>query len=123
MQSLFALVWLQDVVPGILGNTAPAGLAGTGMITNTVQVTDFAFFFPLSALAVVWQWQRRAWGYVLAGAFVVYAVIEAVSVATDQAFGHIHDASHSLAAVPIFVALALIALVPAVLFLRKLETR
>lgn len=121
VQTLFALMWLKDVVPGILRNTAPAGLAGTGMITNAVQVTDFAFFFPLSALAVAWLWQRRAWGYILAGAFVVYGVIEAISVATDQTFGHIHDASQSAAAVPIFVVLALIALVPAVVYLRNLR--
>jgi hypothetical protein len=119
--ALFALVWLKDVVPAILGNRAPAGLTDTGMITNPVQMTDFAFAFPLTVLAAVWLWQRRAWGYVLAGMYLVYGVIEAISVATDQTFGHLRDGSHSIAVVPAFAVLALIELVPAVVFLRSLR--
>lgn len=52
--ALFALVWLKDVMPALINNTAPAGLAKTGMVTNPVQMTDFAFGFPLTALSAVW---------------------------------------------------------------------
>jgi hypothetical protein len=48
------------------------------------------------------------------GAFLVYSLIEAVSVATDQVLGHISDPSQSLAAVPLFVLRTLISLVPVV---------
>ena len=118
---LFAMVWLKDIVPAILGNVAPEGLKGTGMITNPVQMTDFAFSFPLTALAVIWLWQRRAWGYLLGGMFLVYGVIEAISVATDQTFGHIRDSTHSMDAVPAFIVLVFIALAPTIVFLRNLR--
>lgn len=54
---------------------------------------------------------------------MVYAVIEAISVGTDQLSGHIHDAGQSAGAVPVFVALALISLVTAILFLRNLHPK
>jgi hypothetical protein len=114
----FVLLWLKDIVPGIVHNTAPVGLKDTGMVVNPVEVTDFAFSFSLIALAVIWLWRRRAMGYLLGGAFLVYAVLEAISVGTDQFFGHMRDSSQSAGAVPIFAVLALIGLVPVVLFLR-----
>jgi hypothetical protein len=118
---IFALLWLKDVLPAIAGNTVPAGLQGTGLMTNPVQMTDFAFSYPLVALTFFWLWQRRPRGYLLAGAFLVYGVIEAVSVASDQLFGHISDLSASAAMVPVFVVLALIGLVPAIVYLRALH--
>jgi hypothetical protein len=116
--ALYALVWLKDIVPGIINNTAPHGLQGTGMVTTPVQMTDFSFAFPLTVLSAIWLWQRRAWGYPVAGAFLVYGVLEATSVATDPTFGRNRESTQSLAAVPMFVVLALVGLVPATVFLR-----
>jgi hypothetical protein len=121
--ALFASTWLRDIVPALVNNTTPASLAGTIMLTNPIQVMDFAFGFPLTVLAAIWLWQRRAWGYVLAGAFLVYGVIEVASVATDQVFGHLSDPTQSLAMVPVFVALTLIGLIPTIVFLRGLQPR
>jgi hypothetical protein len=123
VQGLFALTWLKDVLPAILANGRPGGLQGTGMITNPVQMTDFAFSFPLTALIVLWLWRREAWGYVGAGALLVYGVLEAVSIATDQWFGHVQDPLHTAVAVPLFAAMALIGLYPAIVFLRGLAVR
>jgi hypothetical protein len=67
----------------------------------------------------VWLWQRRAWGYVLAGVFLVYGLLESVSVATDQTFGHLNDPQQPLSAVPIFVVLVLIGLAPTVAYFRR----
>lgn len=112
------MLWLKDIVPAIAGGTAPVSLKRTGMVTNAIEMTDLAFGFPLTALSAIWLWQRRAWGYVLAGAFLVYGVLESVSVTTDQVFGHLRDPQQSLSAVPIFVVLALIGVVPAAMYLR-----
>ena len=119
--ALFAATWLRDIIPAIAANTAPKSLAGTGMVTNPVEMTDLAFDFPLTALAAGWLWQRRPLGYLLAGAFLVYGVIEAVGVATDQWFGHLADPTQSAAAVPLFVVLALVGLVPLVVYLRAVR--
>ena len=121
--ALFALVWFRDIVPALINGTTPVALQGTNMLTNPIQVMDFAFGFPLTILAAIWFWRRRPWGYVLAGAFLVYGVIEAVSVTIDQTFGHISDPTQSLAMVPVFALLTVIALVPTIVYLHCLRQR
>ena len=119
--ALFALTWLRDIVPALVNSTTPASLHGTMMLTNPIQVVDFGAGFPLTILAAVWLWQRKAWGYVLAGLFLVYGVIEAISVATDQFFGHLSDPTQSAMMTPVFAVIAIIAVIPAVLYFRCLR--
>lgn len=119
--ALFALAWLRDIVPALLSNTVPVSLQGTRMPTNPIQVVDLSTGFPLTILAAIWLWQRRAWGYVLAGLFLVYGVIEAASVATDQLFGHLSDPTQSVAMAPVFAVITVIALIPALLYFRCLR--
>ena len=118
---LFALTWLRDIVPALLSGATPVSLEGTKMLTNPIQVVDLAVGFPLTILAAIWLWRRRAWGYALAGLFLVYGVIEAVSVATDQFFGHLSDPAQSLTMSPVFAALTIIALIPLTLYLWRLR--
>lgn len=116
--ALFTLLWLKDILPAVISGTAPESLTRSGMATNPIEMTDLAFGFPLTALAAVWLWQRRAWGYVLAGVFLVYGLLESVSVATDQLFGHLNDPQQPVTTIPIFVVLALIGLLPAALYFK-----
>lgn len=118
---LFAFTWLRDIVPALLSGGMPLSLQGTKMLTNPIQVVDLAAGFPLTILAAIWLWRRRAWGYALAGLFLVYGVIEAASIATDQFFGHLSDPAQSLAMTPAFAALTVIALIPTVVYLRHLR--
>jgi hypothetical protein len=117
----FELVWLKDVVPGLIANSAPAALRGTGLLTSPIHVMDLGFTLPLTALAGIWLWQRRPWGYLVAGVMLVMLSIEGVSVGTDQLFGHMADALQPLATVPLFIALTLIGLVPTILYFRHLR--
>ena len=121
--ALFAMTWLKDILPAIVGNTTPASLEGTEMLTSPVQVLDLSITLPLCVLAGVWLWQRRSWGYLLAGVLLVMLVIESLSIATDQLFGHLHDPAAPLGAVPLFVVLTLIGLVPMIVLLRNLQPR
>ena len=50
---------------------------------------------------------------------LVVLEIEAVSVATDQYFGHRADPTQSAAAVPVFVVLAVIGALPLFAFMRS----
>lgn len=119
--ALFALTWLRDIIPALVSGSTPVSLGGTKMLTNPIQVVDFAAGFPLTVLAAVWLWQRKAWGYALAGLFLVYGVIEAISVATDQFFGHLSDPTQSAMMTPVFAVIAVIAAVPLVLYFRCLR--
>lgn len=121
--ALFALAWLKDILPAIMSGATPQSLVGTRMLTNPVQVLDLAISLPLTVVAVIWLWRRRAWGYTLTGLLLVYGVIESVSIATDQVFGSLSDPTASPAMAPVFAVLALIGLIPAIAYLRSLHSR
>jgi hypothetical protein len=121
---LNALVWLSGVVPALISSKEPAFLAGTGLTTNPIYVQDLTFWIPLSLVAAVSIWRRRPWGYVLAGALLIYLVLESTSIAVDQWFGHAADPSSAVASaalVPGFVLLALIGLIPTVFYMRGVQ--
>lgn len=100
---LFAGLWLRSIVPATLTNAMPQVLIDAGLTQNAVWVLDFAFTFPLMLLGARWLWQRKPWGYVIAGMMVIMLTLETTGVAIDQWFGHRHDPSAPLAAVPVMI--------------------
>jgi MYXO-CTERM domain-containing protein len=78
---------------------------------------------PLLAVAAGWLWRRRPHGYLLAGAGLVLWVLESLSIAVDQWYGHAADPASPVASgalVPAFAALALIGLILVALLLHGL---
>ncbi len=121
---LNALAWLRNVVPGVLSSTPPSWLDGTGLGTSPIYVQDLAFWLPLMAVAAVWLWRRRPWGYLVVGSVLTTWVIESVGVAVDQWFGHAADPSSTVASaamVPVFGALALVGLIPLYFYFHNLD--
>jgi hypothetical protein len=114
--ALNAATWLVRIVPAVVHGGAPAYLRGTGLTVNVVYVQDLALWLPLLAVAAAWLWQRRPWGYLLAGAGLVMWVLESTSIAVDQWYGHAAAPASQVASgalVPAFAALAVIGLIPA----------
>ena len=114
----FAGTWLATIVPATLSNAMPQALVDAGLTQNTVWVLDFGFTFPLMFVGARWLWQRKAWGYVIAGMMTVMLTLETAGVAVDQWFGHLHDASASVAAIPLMLGFTGAGLVFSMLFLR-----
>ena len=115
--------WLARILPSLAGSGEPAYLRGTGMTTNIVFVQDLALWVPLTTVAAAWLWLREPRGYLLGGASLVMGVIESVSIAADQWYGHAADpASTVVSAVltPVFAGLAVLSLAVAWLLLRGL---
>jgi hypothetical protein len=115
--------WLVRIAPTLAGSGEPAYLRGTGLTTNIVFVQDLALWVPLMAVAAAWLWQRTPRGYLLGGASIVMGVMESISIAADQWYGHAADpASTVVSAVltPVFAALAVLSLAVAWLLLRGL---
>jgi hypothetical protein len=118
--ALNALAWVQFVVPD-LGEDPPGFLDGTGLTTNPIYVQDLAVWLPALAIVAVMLWQRRPSGVFLAGAGLVFWMIEAIGVAVDQWSGHRADPTSDVATlggVVMFVLLAVATLVPLVLWWR-----
>jgi hypothetical protein len=122
--ALNALVWLRNVVPSVLSTAPPSWLDGTGLGTHPVYVLDLAFWLPLMAVAAVWLWRRRPWGYLIVGSILTMWVIESVGVAVDQWMGSAADPASTVASAvmtPVFGVLALVGLIPLYVYFRHLN--
>lgn len=115
------VLWSSQLIPALVDNSVPSGLEKTSMPTSLFHVMDFSFVVPLTILAANWLWQRQRRGYLAAGVFLVYGLIESIGVATDQWFAHREDPSSSLAGIPIFLVLAVIGAIVLVAYLREIE--
>jgi hypothetical protein len=120
---LFLMTWLKQIIPAMFDSAAPAFLAGTIMLTSPVHVLDLGFLLPLGFLGAVWLWQKKSWGYLLAGLLMVMMTIETTSIAMDQYFGHVHDPSASPDAVQLFIGLTVIGLAVSVGYLYFLREK
>lgn len=121
---LNALAWLRTIVPAMFADDPTGFLKGTGIATSPSFVQDLAIWLPAMTVAGFWLWHRRPWGILLAGAGLVFWVMEAVGIAVDQWFGAQADPSSdvaSMSAVPAFAAFALVGVVPLWFHLRALK--
>ena len=119
---LFMMIWLKQIIPAMFDSAAPAFLAGTILLTSPIHVLDLGFLLPLGFLGAVWLWQKKSWGYLLAGLLTVMMTIETASIAVDQYFGHVHDPLASPDVVPLFIGLTVIGLAVSVTYLNFLRT-
>jgi hypothetical protein len=118
---LFAALWLQSIVPAMLDGSMPAVLEQAGMNQNPVWVLDFAFTFPSMLLGAVWLLRRRPWGFVVSGMMTIMLTLETAGIGVDQYYGHLHDRSASLEAIPIMVVFTVVGAVVSWLFLRGID--
>lgn len=119
---LNAAGWLMFVIPE-LGQSPPAFLEGTGMTTNPIYVQDLAVWLPAMSIVAVLLWRRRPVGVLLAGAGLVFWLIEGIGVAVDQWFGHQADPTSEVATLGgavMFVVVTAATAVPLVLWWRNL---
>ena len=113
--ALNAIAWLARVIPATLDEDPTAWLADTGLTTNPVIAQDLALWLPLMAWLGWGVWRSRPPMVALAAAGLVFWVLEFLGIAVDQWWGHQADPSSAWAspeAVPMFVSLALVALLP-----------
>lgn len=112
---LNGLAWLRRLVPAMFADDPRSILTGTGLPTSPVYVQDLAFWLPTIAWVGIGMWKGHQLRVVLGAAALTYWVLEAVSVAVDQWWGHHADPASPVAAqaaVPLFVLIGLVTLWP-----------
>lgn len=118
---LNVVAWMRVIVPALGAEDPTSFMNGTEVATNPIYIQDLAFWLPLAAVAAWWLWNRRPWGILITGAWLVYGVMESVGVAVDQWFGHRADPDSSFASeagILMFAILAVIGLIPLYIYLR-----
>jgi hypothetical protein len=122
---LNAVAWLGRIVPALYRGEPQSLVEGTGVATNPVYVQDLAVWLPLAAVAAWWLWRRRPAGVLVVGAMLTMWVIESISIAVDQWFGHAADPGSPVASAvvtPVFAVVALLGLVPVAVLLGRVDT-
>ena len=123
---LNALVWLRTIVPAMLSDS-PSCVSGrvrnddqSGVRSGSGAVASAACG---GVLVVV---EGRPLGQLVVGAMLVMLLLESIGVATDQWFGAMADPDTpfaSMAAVPLFLGLAIVGAVPLFFYMRHLDAR
>jgi len=124
--ALNSFVWLSGVIQGLFNASNPAFLKGTGLTNLPTYDQDLAFWLPLAAIAAIWMWRGQVWGQLITGAMLVYWIVEGVGVAVDQWMGGAADPTSTVASAamsPVFLAIAVIGLVPLFFYMRNLDER
>jgi hypothetical protein len=117
------LAWLRVIIPATLADQPTTFLDGTGLTTNPVFIQDIAIWLPLATVAAVGLWQSRPVWTLIAGAILTAWVIESISVAVDQTFGHAADPTSTVVSSSVawlFAVLAIVGLVPLLAFLARM---
>ena len=120
------LAWLRTIVPALGADDPSSFMEGSGVVTNPIFVQDMVFWFPMAALGAWWLWNGRPWGVPVVGAWLVYGLLESIGVATDQWFGYRADPDTTFATMGgmwLFIALAVIGLIPLYFFFRANRAR
>ena len=123
--ALNASAWLARVITASLAPFPSTLLTGTGLTTSPVYIQDLAVWLPAFAWLAAGVWTGHGPRILLAAGALWFWVLEGVGVAVDQWWGHHADPASpvtSLAAVPIFAAVALVMVWPLSRILRVVPT-
>lgn len=121
---LNVLAWMRTIVPATFASVPGSFLDGTGLATNPTFVQDLVFWLPGATLIGWLAWTRRPWGALLAGAYLVYGLLESIGVATDQWFGSSADPTSEVATMggaAMFAVLAVIGVGALTFYMRALQ--
>jgi hypothetical protein len=75
-----AALWLSDIVPALLDGTIPLLAEEAGPQAMVSHVIDLGVVVPAILLAAAWLYQRRTWGFVLAGVVLILGATLAASI-------------------------------------------
>ncbi|HYF92486.1 MAG TPA: hypothetical protein VD969_09560 [Symbiobacteriaceae bacterium] len=88
MAFLLSLLWLSRVIPALLAGTVPEDVIKTGAPTSFVFTMDLGLVVPLTALAAVWLWRRKAWGYFLTGVMLLKYTTMGLALVAASWYAH-----------------------------------
>ena len=109
--SVFALLWLSEIVPPMLSGDAPEALKEVGLLTNPVHVLDLALLLPALVIAGVLLGRGHPLGYVMAPVLLIATFFLAIGIVSLM----VVSAARGIESAPaVGVAVAILAVIEAV---------
>jgi hypothetical protein len=112
--AVFALLWLSEVVPAILGGTVPASLTEAGLVVNPIHVIDLALVLPAFVLTGVTALRDREAGLFWLAPWLVFSVLMGSSIVAAMVLIMTTGASDTavpMVGVSVLVVVSLVAVV------------
>jgi hypothetical protein len=106
MGVLLLVMWLGRIVPAVVSDSAPEGIESYS--TLVIPALDLAFVVPLSFLAAVLLWRKRAWSYLLTSIARIKVAALALAVTAMALAQVLAGVSVALGDVVLFPLLALV---------------
>jgi hypothetical protein len=78
--SLFAFIWLAEILPAIVHGQTPASIAAAGLPTNPVHVMDLAFILPAHVAAAGLILRKRVLAELLATVLLGFDLLMSASI-------------------------------------------
>ena len=78
---MFYFLWLSEIIPAMLNDTAPESLVETGLLTNPVQVIDLSVFLPAIFITGILLLKRKRLGFILAPVMLAFFILMDITLA------------------------------------------
>jgi hypothetical protein len=76
----FAVLWLSQDIPAIIGGTVPAAVSEAGLLTNPIHVLDLALYLPAIVISGLSLLRNRTLGHVFSFPLVSFAILELLGI-------------------------------------------
>jgi hypothetical protein len=117
----FYLLWLSDIIPAMIDNTALKSLQETGLLTNPVHAIDLSVCLPGLFITAILLMKKHPLGILLTPAMLVFTILMYITLSVMVIFMKSNGLEAELTLVCVFCVLALISSVLLVRYLRSLN--
>jgi len=118
---LFSILWLSEIIPAMLSNSVPVGVADVGLLVNPVHVLDLAICLPALVIIGLLLLKRKAMGYLLAPAMLMFSMLMSTAIFAMVFAMKLKNLPTNIPLSIVFGVLAAISLFILAKFLRKLK--
>jgi len=77
---LFYLIWLKEIIPGIVGGKTPQSIVESGLLTNPVFVLDLVFVLPALIITGIKLRRKSPFAFFLAPTFLSFFIVMTMAI-------------------------------------------
>jgi hypothetical protein len=118
---IFYLLWLSQIIPANIRNTAPKELAETGLFTNPVQVLDLSVYLPALIITGILLLHKHPMGLLLTAPLLLFCMLTDITIASLIVVMKLKEIESNLLLPVIMSLMALVSWVLLTIYLRSMK--